>query len=119
MRLPRVRFALRRLMVVVAALGLNVRVLPWPACAVVGADQERAIADLREAGATVERDSDRPGRPAVRAEFATNGVPELSEDDLKNLQSLTTLRELDLTSTNVSDADLAYFRDLTDLRVLD
>jgi hypothetical protein len=37
MRISRVRFSLQRLMVVVAAVGDNFGVLPWPACAVVGA----------------------------------------------------------------------------------
>jgi hypothetical protein len=33
----RFRFSLRRLMIVVTALGLNFGVVPWPACAVIGA----------------------------------------------------------------------------------
>jgi hypothetical protein len=37
MPIARPRFSLRRLMVVVAALGLNFGVVPWPACAVMGA----------------------------------------------------------------------------------
>jgi hypothetical protein len=37
MRITRVRFSLRRLMIVVTALGLNFGMVPWPACAVIGA----------------------------------------------------------------------------------
>jgi hypothetical protein len=37
MRIVRVRFSLRRLMIVVMALGFDFGVVPWPACAVVGA----------------------------------------------------------------------------------
>jgi hypothetical protein len=37
MRITRVQFSLRRLMIVVAALGFNFGVLPWPASAVFGA----------------------------------------------------------------------------------
>jgi hypothetical protein len=37
MRIVRVRFSLRRLMIMVTALGLNFGVVPWPACAVMGA----------------------------------------------------------------------------------
>jgi hypothetical protein len=33
----RVRFSIRRLMIVATAMGLNFGVLPWPACAVMGA----------------------------------------------------------------------------------
>jgi hypothetical protein len=36
MRLPRIQFSIRRLMVVVTALGLNFGVLPWPASGVMG-----------------------------------------------------------------------------------
>jgi hypothetical protein len=37
MRITRVRFSLGRLMIVVAALGVNFGVLPWPASGVMGA----------------------------------------------------------------------------------
>jgi hypothetical protein len=37
MRVTRLRFSLRRLMLVVTALGLNFGIVPWPGCAVIGA----------------------------------------------------------------------------------
>jgi hypothetical protein len=37
MKRSHVRFTVRRLMIVVTALGLNFGVVPWPACAVMGA----------------------------------------------------------------------------------
>ena len=37
MRLPCVRFTVRRLMLVVTAMGLNFGVAPWPACGVMAA----------------------------------------------------------------------------------
>ena len=37
MRIASVRFSLRRLMIVVMALGFNFGMVPWPACTVMGA----------------------------------------------------------------------------------
>jgi hypothetical protein len=91
--------------------------LSWAgACrAAPGAEQEKAVAALRELGATVETDDKAPGKPVVRVvltgEKATN-------EALEHLKPLTDLRTLEVHDGLVTDHGLSHLKGLTKLRAV-
>lgn len=93
--------------------------LSWPGASRAapgpGAEQEKAVAALRELGATVQTDDKAPGKPVVRVvmsgEKATN-------EAMEHVKALTDLRTLEVRDGLVNDHGLAELKGLTKLRTL-
>src|ERR1700686_4608064 len=84
----------------------------------VHADEERAVAALQKAGATITRDDKLPGRPVVGVKFVgwlasiLFNRPRVTDASLKDLKGLPQLRELNLAETQVTDVGLKELKDL-------
>jgi Leucine Rich repeat len=77
--------------------------------------QERAIDTIKRLGGTFEVDKDSPGDPIVKVDLHGTSV---SDDDLEALESLKSLRHLDLRLTKVGDKGVSHLKRLTSLRFL-
>ena len=67
------------------------------------AEQQRAIAEIRKLGGTIQRDETKPGSPVV--DVFLRG-PDVTDVDLVHLEGLKGLKRLDLHATHVTDAGL-------------
>src|SRR3954451_11386236 len=78
-------------------------------------EYERAIARIRWAGGSVERDENAPGKPVLTV--LLDG-PRVTNEDLGHLASLVELQRLSLRETFITDDGLAHLKGLTQLRWL-
>ncbi len=122
------------------SLLLTAVILPSGSALRAGEDQEHAIAALLKAGATIERDAQRPDKPVVAVDLnytwagdqeleALRAFPELRILKLREcfgltgkgmhaLAGLTRLQELDLSKGRITDEGLKHLQGLTNLRSL-
>jgi Leucine Rich repeat len=77
--------------------------------------RDRVIALVERLGGQIERDAKAPGDPVVGIRLATTRI---SDEQLGELQGLSSLRSLDLTQTRISDTGLAHLRGHEGLRSL-
>jgi hypothetical protein len=99
----------------------------FPGCGKFG--QDRAIAEITQAGGHVQVDENAPGRPVVRVDLEglkRTGfvITHLGDDGLASLrphlESLPRLRYLRITSmARISDAGLRHLEGLTQLETLE
>ena len=73
------------------------------------------IALVERLGGQIERDAKAPGQPVVGIRLATTRI---ADEQLGELQGLSSLRSLDLTQTRISDIGLAHLRGHEGLRSL-
>jgi hypothetical protein len=78
--------------------------------------RDRVIALVERLGGLIERDARAPGQPVVGIKLATTRI---TDEQLGELQGLSSLRTLNLTQTRISDAGLAQLRGHKGLRSLD
>ena len=74
---------------------------------------EKAIAEIKKLGGTVNRDLQDRRRPAIGVGFLMRR--NIQDGDLAYLQALTQLQQLDLRESSITDAGLEHLRGLTRL----
>src|SRR5262245_40696861 len=77
--------------------------------------ERKALAALREAGAVVKVDEDKPGKPVVAVHFAPN-FGKVTDDQLSHLRAFPQLRSVQIPNKPfVTDAGLAHLAELDQL----
>lgn len=80
------------------------------------AEQDRAIAEIKKLGGSVEVDATRPNMPVVAVDLKHTKVIDAS---LEHLKGLTRLERLYLKETQVTDDGIVYVKGLTNIEVLE
>jgi len=78
--------------------------------------QERAVAEVERLQGKFELDETVPHRPLVKVDLS---FTQASDASLAHLKGVTTLRELHLCGTRITNVGLEHVSSLTSLRVLD
>src|SRR4051794_27100456 len=87
----------------------------FTASANVNSMQDRAVAEVTRLGGKIEVDETLPGKPIVKVDLHSTQVTDL---DLVFLKDLIQLRALDLRLTQIGDAGVANLKKLTKLQTL-
>jgi len=86
-----------------------------PSCRIWADAEGKAIAFVQGFQGVVIRDEAQPGRPVIKVSLGGTGVTDL---DLKELAPLTTLTEISLDKTQVTDRTLVVLREIKLLHAL-
>jgi hypothetical protein len=100
--------------VALVMVGLSIAFAPR-AAAEPGPEQAKAVAALRELGATVQTDDKAPGKPVVRVAMSGDKA---TNEAMEQVKLLTDLRTLEVIDGLVNDNGLAELKGLTKLRTL-
>jgi internalin A len=79
------------------------------------AANDKVIAAIENLGGTVEIDEKSPGKPIIGIELSSQKV---TDDDLKVVEGLSSLRRLNLNWTQIGDAGLEHIKGITTLESL-
>jgi internalin A len=75
-------------------------------------NEDKAVAAIEKLGGKVTRDNDKPDKPVVGVNLQNK---KMTDEDLKELATLTKLTNLNLTGTQVTDVGLKEIAQLTKL----
>ena len=77
--------------------------------------ENAAVTALTKLGAKIQRNSEAPGKPVVAVDLS---LTQVTDADLKQLKSLANLQSLNLIGTQISDAGLEHLKGLANLQSL-
>jgi len=80
------------------------------------AGQQEAVAEITKIGGTVAHEQADPNTPVTEVNFKQNF--KVSGDVLSQVKKLDRLQKLDLSGSNVTDAELVHLKDLASLQTL-
>src|SRR5205807_5762559 len=81
-------------------------------------EQDGAVDQIYALFGQVQYDETSPDRPVIQVDFSSTLGKTVQDADLKCLEPLTEVRELDLTRTEVTGPGLGHLKRLTHLRKL-
>jgi internalin A len=80
--------------------------------------EDRLTSTIEKLGGTIGRDETKPGKPVTAVSFDFNNK-KVSDDFLKELNGLLSLKSLSIPCDQISDVGMKYIKEMTTLEMLD